>query len=115
MIIKKRILHFSYNLLFALILVLGSSCTAEEEIEPIVVTSCFEMEDFIYVGVPTKFSSGCSENAVSFYWTFAIFGDSHKANPTFTFNGSGSGDITLTVTGEDGTTHTSSTGIQINE
>jgi len=81
--------------LITCILMLLTSCKKEEN--PNAPMACFEISDVIEAGVAATFNSSCSENAVSFSWTFGDGGVSIEANPDYTFSQEGTYDVTLSV------------------
>jgi PKD repeat protein len=99
--ISKNLRQLAF-LFGALFLITFISCEKEDEPAPDPVASFqYEISEDNYLEV--SFTS-YSQNAVSYSWNFGDGGTSNEENPTHTYAGEGTYNVTLTVQNSDGVT-----------
>jgi parallel beta-helix repeat protein len=99
---KKRMTYLGWLFIVALVI---AACQKEDpEPESKTPKACFDDPGILDAGTPVSFSSSCSENALSFLWTFGDGSTSTEANPTHTYTQGGTFTVTLTVDNGEGDT-----------
>lgn len=99
----------------SLLIFLMAACEKEDEAtDPNAPRACFTpAANEAFAGVGIGFDSGCSNNAIAYLWSFGDGGTSLEENPVHTFSDEGRYTVSLTIEDELGTTHTTSTEIEV--